>query len=158
MRRLVEPNKGDDVKADLIREIIGAIRENMPVAGEGLKATQTLNGTILSLAKLASRGQTGEEVPRAFDLRQGSDGKLKLVRCYYQIGSSFYTSATEPEFVPAAGSVCVIINTSTGDITAAINSVFNPGTPELMPVRLYIIDSTGGILCDLRGSQVVVYA
>ena len=157
MRRLVEPNRGDDVKADLIREIIGAIRENMPVAGDGLKATQTLNGTVLSVAK-ASSNPYDSETPRAFDLAQGETGKLKLVRCYYQIGSSFYTSATEPEFTPSAGSVCVIINTSTGVITAAINAVFNPGTPELMPVRLYIIDATGGVLCDLRGSQVVVYA
>jgi len=138
--------------------MVDAIRENMPVAGEGLKATQTPNGTILSLAKVFGRIHAGIDIPRAFDLRQGSDGKLKLVRCYFQIGSSYYNSATEPEFTPAAGSVCVIINTKTGEITAGMNATFSADTPELMPVRLYVIDATGGVLCDCRGSQVVVYA
>lgn len=157
MRRLVEPNKGDTIKADLVREIIAAIRENMPIAGLGLKAEQTSSGTVLSLQKLPSKSASvSGSAPRSFDMAPGSAGKLKLVRCYYQRSDKFIDRAEEPEFTPAAGNVCAVINNS-GEVTAVMNAVYDPNHPELFPVRLYVIDASGNVICDCRGTQVVTH-
>lgn len=158
MIRLIEPKKDDDVTADFMREVVRAIRMITPKQGVGIKLLETSDGTVVALSNISNRSLSPVTYPKAFDLAQGSGGSLKLVNCYFQIGSSYYNSTTEPEFIPASGSVCVIINTSTGEITAAMNAVFNRETPELLPVRLYVIDATGEVLCDCRGSQVVVYA
>lgn len=156
MRHLKEPNRGEPVKADDVREMVLAIRENNVIAGIGLLETQTSHGKIISLKQLHSRPASSASNPRSFDLVPGSAGKLKLVRCNYQRADKFINRAEEPEFTPAAGNVCAIINNN-GAVTAAMNAVYDPEHPELFPVRLYIIDATGSVLCDCRGSQVVTH-
>lgn len=97
--------------------------------------------------------------PKAFDIEAGeTEGKIKLVRCYYQIGSDFNVANETEEITPSAGNLCAVINTNTGEVTAVMDAVFNPSAPELFPLRLYVLDSDGNVTCDCRGSQVVVYA
>jgi hypothetical protein len=157
MRTLKLPHKKEPVKADDVREMVLAIRENNVTAGIGLIEQQTPNGKIISLRQQQSRTSSQTSNPRSFDLASGSAGKLKLVRCYYQIASSYVNRPEEPEFTPAAGNVCAVINTKSGVVTASMEATFNPNTPELMPVRIYVIDALGSVLCDCRGSQVVVH-
>lgn len=98
--------------------------------------------------------------PRSFDLEEGSEaGKMKLVRCHYQIQDVAVDCADEPEFAVAAGSLWAVINTSVagGAVTAVIGWTYNALTPELVGIRLYKLDADGGIVCDCRGSQVIIY-
>lgn len=103
---------------------------------------------------------TGEGVvyPRAFDVEPGATaGKIKLVRCYYQIAGDFFTAADTAEITPSAGNLCAVINTNTGVVTAAIGATYSLSTPELFPVRLFVLDSNGDVTCDCRGTQVVIH-
>jgi hypothetical protein len=96
--------------------------------------------------------------PRPFDIEPGATaGKIKLVRCYFQMADAFYQANDTAEITPAAGNLCAVINTNDGTLTAVMNAVFNPATPELFPLRLYVLDSDGNVTCDCRGGQVVVY-
>jgi hypothetical protein len=97
--------------------------------------------------------------PKPFDIEDGTtEGNIKLVRCYFQIGAAFYQANDIDEITPSAGNLCAVINTNDGTVTAAIDAAFNPATPELFPMRLYVLDADGNVTCDCRGSQVVVYA
>jgi len=100
------------------------------------------------------------EAPYAkpFDIEPGATaGKIKLVRCYFQMADAFYQANDTAEITPAAGNLCAVINTNAGTVTAVMNATFNPATPELFPLRLYVLDAGGNVTCDCRGSQVVVY-
>jgi Tfp pilus assembly protein PilW len=95
---------------------------------------------------------------KPFDIEPGATaGKIKLVRCYFQMADAFYQANDTAEITPAAGNLCAVINTNDGTVTAVMNATFNPATPELFPLRLYVLDADGNVTCDCRGSQVVVY-
>lgn len=160
MRRLKIPHKGMEVKGDDLREVVLAVIENNVTAGIGLIEQQTPNGKILSLRQQQSRPYTASiSTPKTFDLAPGSAGKLKLVRCYYQLSNKFVFCSSQPEFTPAAGALYAVIDTSVeaGSVTAVMNFVYDPNVPEKFPIGLYILDSAGEVVCDLRGSQVVIY-
>jgi hypothetical protein len=96
--------------------------------------------------------------PKPFDIEPGTtEGTIKLVRCYFQIADAFYLADDIDDITPTSGNLCAVINTADGTVTAMMNATFDPGTPELFPVRLYVLDSDGDVTCDCRGSQVVVY-
>lgn len=98
------------------------------------------------------------EYPKAFDLEAGAtDGKMMLVRCYYQIRDVYIDAEDTAEFTPAAGNLCAVINTSDNTVTAQMDFVYDSNTPELIPVRVYVLAADGGVVCDCRGSQVVIY-
>lgn len=160
MNSLIQPKKEDLIFADDIRAMVISIIKNNVTAGIGLSEKQTLNGKIISLKQTSSRPSAfSSSNPRTFDLVPGSAGKLKLVRCYFQMADKFVQCADEPEFTPAAGKLCAVINTSveSGSVTAVMNFAYDADTPELFPITIYILDSSGGIVCDCRGSQVVAY-
>lgn len=151
-----------DVKGDDLREVVLAVIENNVTAGLGLVEKQTPNGKIISLKQLNNRpgSSASSSSPRSFDLMAASTaGKMKLVRCYFQLSDKFVKCTDEPEFTPAAGNLCAVINTSVegGAVTAVINYEYNADTPELFPVTVYVLDAAGGVLCDCRGSQVVTH-
>jgi hypothetical protein len=151
-----------DVKGDDLREVVLAVIENNVTAGIGLIEKQTPHGKIISLKPLGSVSRPTQAQlasPRTFDLAAGTAGKLKLVRCYYQLSNKFVYSSSQPEFTPAAGTVYAVIDTSVeaGSVTAVMNFSYDSGTPELFPIALYKLDEAGTVLCDLRGSQVVIH-
>ena len=159
MRTLRIPRIGDDVKADDVREMAFAIRENNVTAGLGLVEKQTPHGKVISLRQLNNPpSSSSTALRRTFDLEPSiTAGKMKLVRCYFQIQDKFVYTNDEPEFTPSAGVLYAIINTASTptQVTAIVVPIFtdayNASTPELMPYALYIIDSSGGIVCDCRG-------
>jgi hypothetical protein len=158
MNNLKQPNKGDKAKAADIRAMVVSIIRNNVTAGLGLSEQNTPNGKIISLKQQPrARASTASENPRSFDLAPGSAGKLKLVRCYYQIQDVYRLASDTEEFTPAAGNLCAVINTSDNTVSAQMDFVYSKLTPELIPVRVYVIDASGGIVCDCRGSQVVIY-
>lgn len=158
MIHLKPPNKGDDIKADLIRDMIKVIQHNKPIAGNGLFSNETEHGTIFSVASSPRKSSTLASIPNTFDIEPSNTaGKMKLVRCYFQLDDKFVFTNDEPEFTPSAGVLYAIVNTASTptQVTAAVvpigTSAYNPSTPELIPYALYITDSSGGIVCSCRG-------
>jgi hypothetical protein len=119
MINLKQPQRGDNVKADLIRDMITAIRENNVTAGTGLAEEQTPHGKIIRLKQQlpASKASVSSVYPRAFDIKSIAAGVITLTRCHFQIQSVYLTLATEPTVTIATGVVCAVYNTSTGAIT-----------------------------------------
>jgi len=159
MRTLKLPRRDDPIRADDIREMVLAIMENNVTAGTGLAEEQTPHGKILRLKQVTRPNLVASAAsPRAFDLEPGATaGKKKLVRCYYQIRDVYIDAADTEEFTPAAGNLCAVINTSDNTVSAQIDFVYDSNTPELIPLRVYVLDADGGVVCDCRGSQVVIY-
>ena len=114
-------------------------------AGWGVAAPETIGGA-------------SAEYPKAFDLEAGATaGKMKLVRCYYQIQDVYIDAADTDEFTPAEGNLCAVLNTNDNTVSAQMDFVYDSNTPELIPVRVYVLGTDGGVVCDCRGSQVVIY-
>ena len=136
------------------------ILENLDGAfGSGIKVKRVGDQwRIHSDGTAAESSGEGVLYLRSFDIAPGvATGTIKLIRCYYQIGSTFTDASDTAEITPSPGNLCAVINTNTGTVTAAINAVFNRATPELFPVRLFVLDSSGNVTCDCRGSQVVIH-
>lgn len=150
---------------DLARSInnVFDILENLEGAPySGIKITRTGNMWRIGYdGSVESGSGSGDAsvLPRTFDLVAGTSGKLKLLRCYYQISGTFVFSSSQPEFTPTGGTLYAVIDTSVaeGEVTAVMNFVYDPNVPEKFPIGLYILDETGAVVCDLRGSQVVIY-
>jgi len=164
MRQLKLPRRDESIRADDIREMVKAITENNVTAGTGLAEEQTPHGKIIRLKQQlpASKASVSSVYPRAFDIKSIAAGVITLTRCHFQIQSVYLTLATEPTVTIATGVVCAVYNTSTGAITAAMDYVWTPATPELMPMALYdITASTDGqtctVTCDRRGSTILFH-
>ena len=71
--------------------------------------------------------------------------------------ASFYLASDTDEFTPEAGDLVAVIDKQQNTVTAALNFVYDPDTPNLFPVRVYVLDADGGVVCDCRGSQVVIH-
>jgi len=164
MNSLRQPKKEEEIRADDIRAMVISIIKNNVTTGLGLSEKQTLNGKIISLAQQPSRESrpVTNVYPRAFDIKSISSGIITLTRCHFQIQSQYLTLATEPTVTIANGVVCVVYNTSTGVITAAMNYVWTPATPELLPLALYDITASSDgqtctVTCDRRGSVILFH-
>ena len=126
------------------------------MATKGFAAGEAARSIRVPLVETIGEPSTG--YPKAFDIEDGTtEGNIKLVRCYFQIGSDFFLASDTEEITPAAGNLCAVINTNTGTVIAAMDATYSLSTPELFPVRLFVLSSTGSVVCDCRGSQVVIY-
>jgi len=108
--------------------------------------------------------QFGTVAPKAFDIKSiEEDGNMVITRCKWQIGSKYYSHA-DITLAAASGTVCAVLDTTNGTVTAAIDYEWTDTQPELVPYALYDITvSTVGdkqvvvITCDRRGSSVNIY-
>lgn len=157
---LTEPRKDEKVKADLVRDMIKLIRARRPVAGFGLRIQETETGSIISLASIAQKAAPYKPTPRCFDIKSIVAGSVTLTNCYWQVGSKYYSVATEPAVTAVTGILCAVINTKTNAVTAVMNYVWTEATPELIPVQLYKVAVSGAVVTiqiDLRGSMVSLH-
>jgi len=141
---------------DILENLDGAPYSGISVKRTGNQWRIHYDGSI----KTVDAGGETVVFPRTFDLADGaSTGLKKLVRCYYQLSGQFVYCTSEPEFTPSQGTLSAVIDTSVtgGSVTAVMNFQYDADTPELFPIALYKFDEAGEVICDLRGSQVVIY-
>lgn len=153
---------GDDITADKFNELVDAFNRLRISGFGGVMVSGNLDsGFTVGVRRSASATaeETASALPHTFDLTTGTAGKLKLIHCYYQLSGKFVFASSQPEFTPAAGVLYAVIDTSVeaGSVTAVMNFIYDPNTPEKFPIGLYILDETGAVVCDLRNSQVVIY-
>lgn len=60
------PVPGQTLKADLLRDIITAIRQCRPIAGPGIRISETLNGAIIAAKAQPSTSSTSEDFEHRF--------------------------------------------------------------------------------------------
>lgn len=103
----------------------------------------------------------GTIAPKAFDIKSvDEDGILTITRCFWQVQANYYSHA-DISLTATTGTVCAVLDTTTGTLTAAMDYVWTPTAPELVPYALYeVIVSTVEskqvvrITCDRRGSAI----
>jgi hypothetical protein len=82
MINLKPPRRGDDIKADLIRDMITVIQQNKPIAGLGVTHKETPHGTILSV-KQPNRSNMGTSaVSMLYQLRVVTRDEVQQVQVY----------------------------------------------------------------------------
>lgn len=127
-------------------------------ATKGFAAGEADKGWSVPGVKTEQGGSSGYE--RAFDIKSISAGVITLKNCAWQVGSQYFTSVTEPTVTASTGVVCAIINRETGGVTAGINTVWSESSPELIPLALYKISVTAGVvtvLIDMRGGMISLH-
>lgn len=81
-----ELQKGDRLTADWARGLVRALRRCRITAGHGLRATETPDGTVISLAQPLSPGRRPDQRPRPFDLRRVASGLSVYMPTWYRNG------------------------------------------------------------------------
>jgi hypothetical protein len=109
--------------------------------------------------------QFGTVAPKAFDIKSidKDTGTLTLTRCKWQIGSKYYSHA-DVSLTAQTGTLCAVLDTTAGTLTAQMDYEWTDTQPELVPYALYDITvSTVDekqvvvITCDRRGSSINIY-
>jgi len=98
-------------------------------------------------------------LPRVFDMEL-SGTTITLKNCAWQSGSQYFTSTDEPTVEAVSGIVCAIINKKTGGVTAEIDAEWDEAAPELIPLALYKISVSDGVvtvLLDRRGGTISLH-
>jgi len=162
---LREPQKGHPITADWGREVVKAVRGNVVIGGQGIRVTAGPNGVIISAVPGGTRATraAGTAYPRPFDIRV--EGALvKLSDAYIQIGDELVGGGSELQAaLPGTTSVLhLMIKRVPGFTELSLAYSAPSGRPDTMdglmfPVALYLLESTGKVLCDLRGSNAVMY-
>ena len=138
-------------------EVIGGHLEWRKQGKNGLLPRLIIDGTI-------SDSESGI-FPKAFDVKSidPDTGTLTLTRCKWQIGSKYYSHA-DVSLTAQTGTLCAVLNTTDGALTAQMDYEWTDTQPELVPYALYDITvSTVDdkqvvvITCDRRGSSINIY-
>lgn len=128
MRHLKEPNRGEPIKADDIREMILAIRENNVTAGTGLAETQTPHGKIISLKQLNRQNRSDAiSIPQPFHMEiDGSIATFTHCRFMKQAITLVFADPAPLTLTGTSGYIYVKYDTEAGTMT--VNYTTTAGT------------------------------
>jgi hypothetical protein len=107
----------------------------------------------------------GTIAPKAFDILSvdKDTGTLTLTRCKWQTQEKYYSHA-DISLTAQTGTVCAVLDTTDGTLTAQMDYVWTDTAPELIPYALYditvsTVDKKQVVVidCDRRGSAITFY-
>jgi len=167
---LREPNPGDRISANLIREIVRAIRALTPIPGHGMKTSTGPNGTVYSAsAPKHSRIEKSSDLGRyrieSIEVEvpdEGSDdpasASITFANTYFRVGGKTYEGADSasgvelPAIVPlkvSAGAVSVPTTEIASYPTLAALQA-DEADRNFYVFPLYSLDEYGSVECDFR--------
>ena len=163
---LREPQKGQPITADWGREVVQELRRRRVFGGQGVRVTEGPDGVMVSTVPQdmpAPRAADGGH-PRAFDMKV-EDGLVKVSNTYVQVGDELAGNGAWLQIALSQSQnvlYAMIQRSSGGSVSISLAYAALGSKPETMdgllfPVALYVIDSAGKVLCDLRGSNAVMY-
>lgn len=164
-----EPNIKDKLSANMVREILRAIRSLTPIAGHGMRISRGPNGTVYNAKAVKAKkdaakpdlGRYKIESITVHDSDDEGDQKtldITLDNAFYRCGGKTYEGSAkslEDVELPAVIALKVDITGSLpSDELESYASLSELQSEELdgdyYIVPLYEFDATGSLVCDFR--------